>query len=54
MLKSSQYYEKLFRKMIVEKDALEMASKADAVILALSFNAASEPEGGDRGVGRPL
>lgn len=33
---------------IVEKDALEIASKADAVILAVGFNAASESEGGDR------
>jgi beta-glucosidase len=40
--------------MIVEKDALEMASKADPVILALGFNVACESEGGDRGVGRPL
>ncbi|WP_158941739.1 glycoside hydrolase family 3 C-terminal domain-containing protein [Granulicella sp. S190] len=33
---------------IVEPDALEMASHADAVILAVGFNAASESEGGDR------
>jgi beta-glucosidase len=33
---------------IVEKDALEMASHADAVVLAVGFNAASESEGGDR------
>lgn len=33
---------------IVEKDALEMASHADTVILAVGFNASSESEGGDR------
>jgi beta-glucosidase len=33
---------------IVDKDALEMAAKSDAVILAVGFNAASESEGGDR------
>ena len=33
---------------IVEKDALEMASHADAVILAVGFNSSSESEGGDR------
>jgi beta-glucosidase len=33
---------------IVEKDALEMASKADAVVLAVGFNSSSESEGGDR------
>jgi len=33
---------------IVERDALEMASHADAVILAVGFNAQSEAEGGDR------
>jgi beta-glucosidase len=32
---------------IVEKDALEMASRADAVIIAVGFNASSESEGGD-------
>jgi hypothetical protein len=40
--------------MIVAKNAFEMASKADPVILALGFNTASESEGGDHGVGRPL
>ncbi len=39
---------------IVEKDALEMASKADAVILAVGFNAASEAEGGDRSFELPV
>ena len=39
---------------IVEKDALEMASKADAVILAVGFNAASESEGGDRSFELPV
>ncbi|WP_433984096.1 glycoside hydrolase family 3 C-terminal domain-containing protein [Tunturiibacter empetritectus] len=33
---------------IVEKDALEMASHADTVVLAVGFNASSESEGGDR------
>ena len=33
---------------IVEPDALEMASHADAVVLAVGFNASSESEGGDR------
>lgn len=39
---------------IVEKDALEMASKADAVVLAMGFNAFSEPEGGDRSFELPV
>jgi beta-glucosidase len=39
---------------IVEKDALEMAAKADAVILAVGFNAASESEGGDRSFELPV
>ncbi|MGA3091560.1 MAG: glycoside hydrolase family 3 C-terminal domain-containing protein [Terriglobales bacterium] len=33
---------------IVEPDALEMASQADAVVLAVGFNSSSESEGGDR------
>jgi beta-glucosidase len=33
---------------IVEKDALEMAAKADAIVLAVGFNSSSESEGGDR------
>jgi beta-glucosidase len=39
---------------IVEKDALEMASKSDAVILAVGFNASSESEGGDRSFELPV
>jgi beta-glucosidase len=39
---------------IVEKDALEIASKADAVVLAVGFNAASEAEGGDRNFELPV
>jgi beta-glucosidase len=39
---------------IVEKDALEMASKADTVILAVGFNASSESEGGDRSFELPV
>jgi beta-glucosidase len=39
---------------IVDKDALEMASKADAVVLAVGFNAASESEGGDRSFELPV
>jgi beta-glucosidase len=39
---------------IVEKDALAMASKADAVILAVGFNASSESEGGDRNFELPV
>lgn len=39
---------------IVEKDALAMASKADAVVLAVGFNAASESEGGDRNFELPV
>jgi beta-glucosidase len=33
---------------IVDKNALEIASHADAVVLAVGFNASSESEGGDR------
>ncbi len=39
---------------IVDKDALAMASKADAVIVAVGFNAASETEGGDRSFELPV
>ena len=39
---------------IVEKDALEMAAKADAVVLAVGFNAFSESEGGDRSFELPV
>jgi beta-glucosidase len=39
---------------IVEKDALAMATKADTVILAVGFNAASESEGGDRSFELPV
>jgi hypothetical protein len=39
---------------IVEKDALEMASKADTVIIAVGFNASSESEGGDRNFELPV
>ena len=39
---------------IVDKDALAMASKADAVIIAVGFNAASETEGGDRSFELPV
>jgi len=39
---------------IVEKDALEMASKADVVVLAVGFNAFSESEGGDRSFELPV
>jgi len=39
---------------IVEKDALAMAAKADTVILAVGFNAASESEGGDRSFELPV
>src|SRR6202011_3046133 len=39
---------------IVDKDALEMASKADAIILAVGFNASSEAEGGDRSFELPV
>jgi beta-glucosidase len=39
---------------IVEKDALQMASQADTVILAVGFNAASESEGGDRSFELPV
>jgi beta-glucosidase len=39
---------------IVEKDALAMAAQADAVILAVGFNSASEAEGGDRSFELPV
>ncbi len=39
---------------IVDQDALAMAAKADAVILAVGFNAASESEGGDRNFELPV
>jgi beta-glucosidase len=39
---------------IVEQDALDMASKADAVVLAVGFNAAEESEGGDRNFELPV
>jgi len=39
---------------IADKDALEMASHADAVVLAVGFNAASESEGGDRSFELPV
>ena len=39
---------------IVEDDALEMASHADAVVLAVGFNASSESEGGDRSFELPV
>ena len=39
---------------VVEADALEIASHADAVILAVGFNAASESEGGDRSFELPV
>ena len=39
---------------IVDKDALAVASKADAVVLAVGFNAASESEGGDRNFELPV
>jgi beta-glucosidase len=39
---------------IVEKDALDMASKADTVIVAVGFNASSESEGGDRNFELPV
>ncbi len=39
---------------IVDQDALAMAAKADAVILAVGFNAASESEGGDRSFELPV
>lgn len=39
---------------IVEKDALAVASKSDAVVLAVGFNAASESEGGDRNFELPV
>jgi beta-glucosidase len=39
---------------IVENDALEMASHADAVVLAVGFNASSESEGGDRSFELPV
>ncbi len=39
---------------IVDKGALAVASKADAVVLAVGFNAASESEGGDRNFELPV
>jgi beta-glucosidase len=39
---------------IVENDALEIASQADAVVLAVGFNSASESEGGDRSFELPV
>jgi beta-glucosidase len=39
---------------IVENDALEMASHADAVVLGVGFNASSESEGGDRSFELPV
>jgi len=39
---------------IVENDALEIASHADAVVLAVGFNSASESEGGDRSFELPV
>jgi beta-glucosidase len=39
---------------IVEPDALEIASHADAVVLAVGFNSASESEGGDRSFELPV
>ncbi|MGB8917007.1 MAG: glycoside hydrolase family 3 C-terminal domain-containing protein [Candidatus Sulfotelmatobacter sp.] len=39
---------------IVENDALEMASQADAVVLAVGFDASSESEGGDRSFELPV
>jgi beta-glucosidase len=39
---------------IVDKDALEMAARADAVILSVGFNASSESEGGDRSFELPV
>jgi beta-glucosidase len=39
---------------IVESDALEMASHADAVVLAVGFDSSSESEGGDRSFELPV
>jgi beta-glucosidase len=39
---------------IVEQDALEMASRADAVVLAVGFDSSSESEGGDRSFELPV
>ena len=39
---------------IVENDALEMASHADAVVLAVGFDSSSESEGGDRSFELPV
>ena len=39
---------------IVENDALEIASHADTVVLAVGFNSASESEGGDRSFELPV
>ncbi len=40
--------------VIVESDALAMASQADTVVLAVGFNSASESEGGDRSFELPV
>src|SRR5580700_9288960 len=39
---------------IVENDALDMASQADAVVLAVGFDSSSESEGGDRSFELPV
>jgi len=39
---------------IVESDALDIASHADAVVLAVGFNSSSESEGGDRSFELPV
>jgi beta-glucosidase len=39
---------------IVENDALEMASRADTVVLAVGFDSSSESEGGDRSFELPV
>jgi len=39
---------------IVENDALQMASYADAVVLAVGFDSSSESEGGDRSFELPI
>jgi beta-glucosidase len=41
-------------KTIVNEDALQMAAKADAVILSVGFNSTSESEGGDRSFDLPV
>ena len=40
--------------MLVDPQTLEIASKADAVVLSVGFNNSSETEGGDRGFDLPL